>query len=334
MPSTCSRRRSCSWVNAASPARVAGTSWTHFAGGLLARTTPLLDRCPIRIAAPGDGPARRPARGRRRRRSRRRRPASRRRPGDRRRRSRWPPSSWFACGRRSRPGTRRPAATQPRCVSRIWPRFIRLGTPSGVRMTSTGVLSSRNAVRPARRLIFEMTLRLPAWRPASLSQFLGDLALLGDEHADQVVDAGRQAIVALVTAFDGSSTSTRRRQLAVWTPSAKCRGPSAAPSPCEDRADQLFLGGQLGLALGRDLARRAGRSELEPRRRRSRTMPRLVEVGRSDSSERFGMSRVISSSPSLVVRASISYFLDVDRGELVSSLDQALGQDDRVLEAR
>ena len=37
-----------------------------------------------------------------------------------------------------------------------------------------------------------------------------------------------------------------------------------------------------------------------------RTIPRSSRF-RSDSSERFGMSRVISSSPSFVVRASISY---------------------------
>ena len=37
-----------------------------------------------------------------------------------------------------------------------------------------------------------------------------------------------------------------------------------------------------------------------------RTMPRSSRSLR-DSSERFGMSRVISSAPSLVVRASISY---------------------------
>jgi hypothetical protein len=35
-------------------------------------------------------------------------------------------------------------------------------------------------------------------------------------------------------------------------------------------------------------------------------MPRSSRL-RSDSSERFGMSRVISSSPSFVERASISY---------------------------
>ena len=36
-----------------------------------------------------------------------------------------------------------PAAAQPRWVSRIWPTFIRLGTPSGFNTMSIGVPSSR-----------------------------------------------------------------------------------------------------------------------------------------------------------------------------------------------
>ena len=59
------------------------------------------------------------------------------------------------------------AAAQPRCVSRIWPMFIRLGTPSGFRITSTGRPSSRNGMSSS-GTIFEMTPLLP-WRPASLS---------------------------------------------------------------------------------------------------------------------------------------------------------------------
>ena len=59
------------------------------------------------------------------------------------------------------------AAAQPRCVSRIWPMFIRLGTPSGLRITSTGRPSSRNGMSSS-GTIFEMTPLLP-WRPASLS---------------------------------------------------------------------------------------------------------------------------------------------------------------------
>src|SRR6266542_3471111 len=52
-------------------------------------------------------------------------------------------------------------------VSRIWPTFIRLGTPSGLRITSTGVPSSRNGMSSS-GTIFAITPLLP-WRPASLS---------------------------------------------------------------------------------------------------------------------------------------------------------------------
>ena len=34
-------------------------------------------------------------------------------------------------------------AAQPRCVSSTWPTFMRLGTPIGLRMMSTGVPSAR-----------------------------------------------------------------------------------------------------------------------------------------------------------------------------------------------
>ena len=58
-------------------------------------------------------------------------------------------------------------AAQPRCVSKIWPRFILLGTPKGDNNISTGVPSSKNGISST-GLIFEITPLLP-WRPESLS---------------------------------------------------------------------------------------------------------------------------------------------------------------------
>ena len=58
-------------------------------------------------------------------------------------------------------------AAQPRCVSSTWPTFIRDGTPSGLRITSTGVPSSMNGMSSSGRMR-EITPLLP-WRPASLS---------------------------------------------------------------------------------------------------------------------------------------------------------------------
>ena len=57
-----------------------------------------------------------------------------------------------------------------------------------------------------------------------------------------------------------------------------------------------------------------------------RTMPRSSRSF-SDSSERFGMSRVISSSPSLVERASISYswmWIDESTSSLTSRSDSTI----------
>ena len=78
---------------------------------------------------------------------------------------------------------------------------------------------------------------------------LGDLALLGDEHAHEVVDPGRQ-VVAVVAAeglhVDHDATlSVGHLQRGVA---------DLAGLLLEDRPDQLLLGRELGLALGRDLA--------------------------------------------------------------------------------
>jgi len=48
-----------------------------------------------------------------------------------------------------------------------WPTFMRDGTPSGLRMMSTGVPSARNGMSSMGRIL-AMTPLLP-WRPASLS---------------------------------------------------------------------------------------------------------------------------------------------------------------------
>ena len=58
-------------------------------------------------------------------------------------------------------------AHQPRWVSRIWPTFMRLGTPSGLRTMSTGVPSGRNGMSSSGTMRAMMPL-LPC-RPAILS---------------------------------------------------------------------------------------------------------------------------------------------------------------------
>ena len=58
-------------------------------------------------------------------------------------------------------------AAQPKWVSRIWPTFIRLGTPSGFSTISTGVPSGRYGMSSSGTMR-AITPLLP-WRPAILS---------------------------------------------------------------------------------------------------------------------------------------------------------------------
>src|SRR3989304_3599596 len=98
--------------------------------------------------------------------------------------------------------------------------FIRRGTPCVFKMMSTGVPSERNGMSSCGRIL-EMTPLLP-WRPASLSPSL---------------------------IFRLWATETR---MSPFTPGGGA--PALAALLAEDRPQQPLLGGQLGLALGRDLA--------------------------------------------------------------------------------
>ena len=92
-----------------------------------------------------------------------------------------------------------------------------------------------------------MTPLLP-WRPASLSPS-ADLALLGDVDPHQLVDAGRQLVAVLAAEHldvdDLAVLAVRHLEAGVA---------HLAGLLTEDGAQQALLGGELGLALGRDLA--------------------------------------------------------------------------------
>ena len=72
--------------------------------------------------------------------------------------------------------------------------FIRLGTPSGLRITSTG-----RAVLEERHVLLGDDLRDHALVAVAAGELvaLGDLALLGDVDAHQVVDARRQVVAGV-----------------------------------------------------------------------------------------------------------------------------------------
>ena len=151
---------------------------------------------------------------------------------------------------------------------------------------------------------------------------LGDLALLGDVDADELVDARRQVVARLA----------RERLHVDHLAALAVRDLEAGVADLarlllEDRADQLLLGGQLGLALRRHLAdEKITRPDLGA----DADDPALVEVLE-------GLLRAVRDvTRDLLVaelrRAGVDLVLvDVDRAEHVV-LDEPLGEDDRVLE--
>ena len=69
--------------------------------------------------------------------------------------------------------------------------FMRLGTPSGLRMTSTGEPSSMKGMSSCGTISRDDALVAVT---AGELVALGDLALLGHEHAHELVDAGREVV--------------------------------------------------------------------------------------------------------------------------------------------
>ena len=144
--------------------------------------------------------------------------------------------------------TRKPRrwAAQPRCVSRIWPTFMRDGTPMGLRMMSTGVPSGRKGMSSSGTTL-EMTPLLP-WRPAILSPSLILRFWAMETRTSLLTPAG-----------SSSRFSREKTRMSTTLPFSPCGTRSErvlhlARLLAEDGAQQLLLGGQLGLALGRDLA--------------------------------------------------------------------------------
>ncbi len=150
---------------------------------------------------------------------------------------------------------------------------------------------------------------------------VGDLALLGDVDADQLVHA-RRKLVALLAVEDADTDD-----LADLTVRNLERGVThLAGLLTEDRAEQALLRGQLGLTLGRDLADQdvAGDDV-----RTDADDAALVEVGE----DLLGDVRDVPGDllgAQLGVTGVDLVLLDVDRGEDVV-LHEALRQDDRVL---
>ena len=124
--------------------------------------------------------------------------------------------------------------------------FMRLGTPERVQDDV-----DRRAVFEVRHVLFGHDLGDDALVavPAGELVALGDLALLGDVDAHELVDARRQLVVVLAAedldVDDLAALAVRHLEAGVA---------HLARLLLEDRADELLFGGELGLALGRDLA--------------------------------------------------------------------------------
>ena len=144
--------------------------------------------------------------------------------------------------------------------------------------------------------IFEMTPLLP-WRPASLSPSAILRFFATKTRTSSLTPGGR------------SSPASRANVLTPIT---------LPPSPCGTLSEVSRTSRAFSLKIARISFSSAVSSvspfgvtlptsrSPEPTSAPMRTTPRSSRFA-SDSSERFGMSRVISSSPSFVERASISY---------------------------
>src|SRR5690606_36588542 len=110
----------------------------------------------------------------------------------------------------------------------------------------------RSSVLKERHVFDRQDLRDDALVTVAASELvaLGDLALLGDEHGNTLVDARAELVVAVLRvehldADDGSGLTVRNLQRGVA---------DFAALLVEDGAQQALLGRQLGLTLRRDLA--------------------------------------------------------------------------------
>src|SRR3954469_11604839 len=123
-------------------------------------------------------------------------------------------SASFCCCLSSSPIFRpRPFAAQPRCVSRIWPTFMREGTPSGLSTISTGVPSGRYGMcsfgrmrrvtpflpaRQVRHVLFRQDARDDALVAVTAGHLVADRQLALHRHVrlHQLDHARRQLVAA------------------------------------------------------------------------------------------------------------------------------------------
>ena len=197
--------------------------------------------------------------------------------------------------------------------------FIREGTPSGL-----STMSQRRAVGQEGHVLLGQDAGDNALVAVAAGHLVahGDLSLLGDVDAHQLVDARRRArrlfsrVKTLTSTMMPHSPCGTRREV---SRTSRAFSPKIARSR---RSSAVSSVSPLGVTLPTRMspARTSAPMRMMPRSSRSRRA----------SSPTLGMSRVISSGPSLVSRASDLVLLHVDGGVDVV-LDQPLGEQDGVL---
>src|SRR5438132_17394 len=221
-------------------------------------------------------------------------------------------------------------AAQPRCVSRIWPTFIRDGTPSGFSTISTGVPSGRCGMSSSGRMR-AMTPLLP-WRPAILSptdsfRFMATYALTS------LMTPGGSSSPRRIFSFFSSNrflmTSTCRsvRCSRSFTSSSSRRAAYVARLLAVARPEQFFFRRQLRLALRRDLA---DEDVARLHVRADADDPAVVEVLQEPFRHVRDVARDFFRPELRVARLDLELF-DVD-GRVVVVLHHLLGHEDRVFE--
>ena len=181
----------------------------------------------------------------------------------------------------------------------------------------------RRAVRQERHVLGRQDLGDDALVAVAAGHLVADadLALLGDGHPDQAVDARLEVVVELATELadldDLAALAVGQAQRAVL---------HLARLLTEDRPQEALLGGQLGLALGRDLADQdVARADLGADVDDAllvEVLERLLADVRDVAGDLLG--------PELGVARLHLVLLDVDAGEQVVA-DEAIADDDRVL---
>ena len=181
----------------------------------------------------------------------------------------------------------------------------------------------RRAVRQERHVLGRQDLGDDALVAVAAGHLVADadLALLGDRHPDQPVDAGLEVVVVLATELadldDLAALAVGQAQRAVL---------HLAGLLTEDRPQEALLGGQLGLALGRDLADQdVARAHLGA----DVDDALLVEVLEGLLADVRDVAGDLLG-PELGVARLHLVLLDVDAGEQVVA-HEAVADDDRVL---